>query len=102
MDAATTHAPTVSASPPTDETLVRALRSVRDPHTGLDVVTLGWVTHLTVAHPEIQVTLALPGPVCERGCIIETAIERALLPHLGSDRLRVHLRWNAARDPADG
>ncbi len=101
MQAATTHVPVENASPPTAETLAGALHRVRDPHTGLDIVTLGWVRHLTVAPPEIQVTLALPRPVCAQGCTLESAIERALLPHLSSGRLLLHIRWNAAWDPAD-
>jgi metal-sulfur cluster biosynthetic enzyme len=101
MQAVMTPLPAGNGSPPTDETLVRALRSVRDPRTGLDIVTLGWVRHLTVVHPEIQVMLALPRPVCAHRCALETAIARALLPHLGSDRLRLHIRWNAVWDPAE-
>ncbi len=92
----------MTPAPPDTEALLQALRGVRDPHTGLDIVTLGWVTHLSMQDPDINLTLALPRSVCARTCTLESAIERALLPHLGSAHLRLRIRWNAGWDPAEG
>jgi metal-sulfur cluster biosynthetic enzyme len=40
------------------------LRGVQDPHSGLDIVTLGWVGEVTIVHREVNVALHPPGRIC--------------------------------------
>ncbi len=85
--------PTMGALP-TRENVLALLRGVQDPHSGLDIVTLGWVGEVTVIHPQVIVALHPAGRICATHCAIETAIERTLRPHLGSDQLRLRVRWD--------
>ncbi len=79
---------------PTREHVLALLRGVQDPHSGLDIVTLGWVGEVTVVHPQVIVALRPAGRICATHCAIETAIERTLQPHLGTDHLRLRVRWD--------
>jgi len=90
--------PTMGALP-TREHVLALLRGVQDPHSGLDIVTLGWVGEVTVIHPQVIVALHPAGRICATHCAIETAIERTLRPHLGSDQLRLRVRWDTDWHP---
>jgi metal-sulfur cluster biosynthetic enzyme len=85
----------------TQEYVLALLRGVRGPHSGLDIVTLGWVGEVTVSHPQVIVTLHPAGRICATYCAIETVIERALQTHLGSHRLRLWVRWSSDWHPDD-
>jgi metal-sulfur cluster biosynthetic enzyme len=84
--------PTTGA-PPTRKHVLALLRGVQDPHSGLDIVTLGWVGHVTIVHSAVIVALHPPGRSCATHCAIDTAIARTLQSHLGADRLRLRVRW---------
>jgi metal-sulfur cluster biosynthetic enzyme len=94
---------TISAAntPPTREHVLALLRGVQDPHSGLDLVTLDWVENVTVIHPQVIVALHPPGRICATHCAIETAIERTLRPLIGTDRLRLRVRWDTDWHPDD-
>ena len=77
------------------------LRGVQDPHSGLDIVTLGWIGEVTIARQEVIVALHPPGRICATHCAIETAIERTLHSHLGADRWRLRVRWGSDWHPDD-
>lgn len=86
---------------PTRETILALLRGVQDPHSGLDIVTLGWVWEVMIMHPQVIVALHPAGRICATHCAIETAIERTLQPHLGTDQLRLRVRWDTDWRPDD-
>ncbi len=83
----------------TREHVLALLRGVQDPHSGLDIVTLGWVGHVTIMHPEVIIALHPPGRICATHYAIEAAIERTLQPHLRPDHLRLRVRWNTEWRP---
>ncbi len=91
--------PTTSA--PMREHLLALLRGVQDPHSGLDIGTLGWVGHVTIMQREVIVALHPPGRICATHCAIETAIEQTLQPSLGPDHLRLRICWNTEWRPDD-
>jgi metal-sulfur cluster biosynthetic enzyme len=95
--------PTISTTDTvmTREHVLALLRGVQDPHSGLDIVTLGWIEEVTVIHQEVIVALHPTGRICVTHYAMETAIERTLLPHLGNDCLRLHIRWNTTWNPAE-
>ncbi len=86
---------------PTRETILALLRRVQEPHSGLDLVTLGWVGEVTVVHPQVIVALHPAGRICATDCAIETAIGRMLQPHLGTDQLQLRMRWDTDWRPDD-
>jgi metal-sulfur cluster biosynthetic enzyme len=86
---------------PTPEHVLALLRRVQDPHSGLDIVTLGWVGEVTVIYPQVTVVLHPAGRICATHCAIETAIARTLQPDLGPTRLRLRVRWGADWHPDD-
>jgi metal-sulfur cluster biosynthetic enzyme len=90
-----------TVAPPTREHLLTLLRGVQDPYSGLDIVTLGWVGHITIIHARVVVALHLPGPIRATRCAIETAIARTLQPALGPDHLRLPVCWDAEWRPDD-
>jgi metal-sulfur cluster biosynthetic enzyme len=91
----------ITGVPPTREYIVALLRGVQDPHSGLDIVTLGWVGHVTIRYPAVIVALHPPGRVWATHCAIETAITRAIQPALGANRLRLRVCWNSEWRPDD-
>ena len=89
------------STPLTEAHALDLLRGVQDPHSGLDILTLGWVGHVTIMHPEVIVALHPAGRVRATHYAVERAIERALHPQLGSDHLRLRVCWNTEWHPDD-
>jgi metal-sulfur cluster biosynthetic enzyme len=98
---ATTSTSMSMSTPLTRAHILALLRGVQDPHSGLDIVTLGWVGPITIMHPEVIVALRPAGRVRATHYAIETAIERTLHPHLGLDHLRLYVCWNTEWHPDD-
>jgi hypothetical protein len=92
--------PTTGA-PPTRKRVLALLRRVQDPHSGLDIVALGWIGHVTIMHPEMIVALHPPGWIRATHYEIETAIAWTLQPYLMPDHLRLRICWNADWRPDD-
>jgi metal-sulfur cluster biosynthetic enzyme len=90
-----------TVAPPTREHLLALLRGVQDPYSGLDIVTLGWVGHITIMHAGVVVALHPPGRIRATHCAIETTIERTLQPYLRPDHLRLRVCWNTEWRPDD-
>lgn len=100
MQIATTCLPAGNASPPTGETFEHALRGVRDPHTGLDNIILGWVRLLSGSPPKSTRRSPFHGPYAPG----HAHWRRPSSVHSGriSAAIRLHIRWNGAWYPADG
>jgi metal-sulfur cluster biosynthetic enzyme len=77
------------------------LRGVQDPHSDLDIVTLGWIGEVTIVHQEIIVALHPPKRICATHYAIEMENERTLQSHLGADRWRLRVRWGVDWHPSD-
>ncbi len=75
-----TDSPGVDGSPPTEEAVRQALRNVRDPELGADIVELGMVTRIRVdgSHVAVEVALTIAG------CPLRAQIERDVDLHVGA------------------
>ena len=75
-----TESPGADGSPPTEETVRHALRNVRDPELGADIVELGMVTRIRTdgAHVAVEVALTIAG------CPLRAQIERDVELHVGA------------------
>jgi ATP-binding protein involved in chromosome partitioning len=75
-----TDSPGVDGSPPTEEAVRQALRNVRDPELGADIVELGMVTRIRVdgSHVAIEVALTIAG------CPLRAQIERDVDLHIAA------------------
>jgi len=75
-----TDSPGADGSPPTEETVRHALRNVRDPELGADIVELGMVTRIRTdgAHVAVEVALTIAG------CPLRAQIERDVELHVGA------------------
>ena len=75
-----TDSPGADGSPPTEETVRHALRNVRDPELGADIVELGMVTRIRTDGPHVAVEVALT----IAGCPLRAQIERDVELHVGA------------------
>jgi metal-sulfur cluster biosynthetic enzyme len=71
-------------TPPTEESVRRALRSVIDPELGIDVVELGLVGGIWIEDRNVRVALGSTSPLCP---LAETLRENA------EAAIRIHLPW---------
>jgi len=67
-------------SSPTEDEVRDALRNVRDPELGADIVELGMVTRIRVDGPEVAVEVALT----IAGCPLRSQIQRDVDLHVGA------------------
>ena len=59
--------PETPASGPSQEAILDALRTVKDPELGLNVVDLGLVYTVQTRGPEVDVEMSLTSPACPAG-----------------------------------
>ena len=72
-----------------------ALRKVKDPELGLNIVDLGLVYEITVdANNNIHVDMTLTSPGCPAGPQIMTDVERALQALPGVGEVELNLVWS--------
>lgn len=69
--------------------VLTALRRVRDPDLGTDVVTLGFVRDLTVADGRVRLTLELTTPACPARALLEAQARREVLAVPGVREVQV-------------
>jgi metal-sulfur cluster biosynthetic enzyme len=71
-----------------------ALRKVKDPELGLNIVDLGLVYDITVADNNIHVDMTLTSPGCPAGPQIMTEAERVLQALPGVGDVELNLVWS--------
>lgn len=72
-----------------------ALRKVKDPELGLNIIDLGLVYEITVdASNNIHVDMTLTSPGCPAGPQIMTDVERALQALPGVGEVELNLVWS--------
>jgi metal-sulfur cluster biosynthetic enzyme len=71
-----------------------ALRKVKDPELGLNIVDLGLVYEIVVTENNIHVDMTLTSPGCPAGPQIMTDVERALQGLPGVGEVELNLVWS--------
>jgi metal-sulfur cluster biosynthetic enzyme len=71
-----------------------ALRKVKDPELGLNIVDLGLVYDIAITENDIHVDMTLTSPGCPAGPQIMTDVERALQALPGVGEVELNLVWS--------
>ena len=71
-----------------------ALRKVKDPELGLNIVDLGLVYDIVIDGNDIHVDMTLTSPGCPAGPQIMTDVERALKELPGAGEVELNLVWS--------
>lgn len=71
-----------------------ALRKVKDPELGLNIVDLGLVYDVVVTNNDIHVDMTLTSPGCPAGPQIMTDVERVLQALPGAGEVELNLVWS--------
>jgi metal-sulfur cluster biosynthetic enzyme len=75
------------------ETVRKALRQVKDPELGLNIVDIGLVYDVEVEGGDVHVTMTLTSPGCPSGPEIMTEADRAIRMLDGVEDVNVELVW---------
>jgi metal-sulfur cluster biosynthetic enzyme len=76
-----------------EETVHRALRQVKDPEAGLNIIDLGLVYDVEIAQGKVTVTMTLTSPGCPAGGQIMSEADEAVRALEGVDDVRIELVW---------
>jgi ATP-binding protein involved in chromosome partitioning len=87
---------------PTESTVLAALRAVRDPDQGQDIVTLGLVKELHVHDAEVSFTLAFAGQSPATKAALHSSASKAVSQLPGVSRVSVKMGSGAGRPAAHG
>jgi metal-sulfur cluster biosynthetic enzyme len=71
-----------------------ALRKVKDPELGLNIVDLGLIYEIVVTNNDIHVDMTLTSPGCPAGPQIMTEVEQALQALPGAGEVELNLVWS--------
>jgi metal-sulfur cluster biosynthetic enzyme len=82
-----------------DDQVKLALRKVKDPELGLNIVDLGLVYDITVRDNNINVDMTLTSPGCPAGPQIMTDVERAVKAMPGVGNVTINLVWQPFWSP---
>ncbi|HKA63563.1 MAG TPA: Mrp/NBP35 family ATP-binding protein [Methylomirabilota bacterium] len=85
---------------PTERTVLDALREIRDPDHGQDIVTLGLVKELRIQDAEVSFTLAFTGQAPATKAQLHSSASRAVSQLPGVSRVSVKMGSAAARPQA--
>jgi metal-sulfur cluster biosynthetic enzyme len=85
---------TGEASPIKPDQVKLALRKVKDPELGLNIVDLGLVYDISIDENNIHVDMTLTSPGCPAGPQIMTDVERALQALPGVGDVEINLVWS--------
>ncbi|MCS7145192.1 MAG: Mrp/NBP35 family ATP-binding protein [Nitrososphaerota archaeon] len=89
---------------PSEKEVLQALRGVRDPELGMDIVSMGMIKDLTVKGGDVSFTLELTTPACPFNSQIEQMARSAVegLPGVKSVNMRVTARVRQGRPALQG
>lgn len=86
--------PSFDAESISEDQVKLALRKVKDPELGLNIVDLGLVYDIIVRDNNINVDMTLTSPGCPAGPQIMTDVERALQALPGAGEVEINLVWS--------
>ncbi|HEU5118321.1 MAG TPA: iron-sulfur cluster assembly protein, partial [Isosphaeraceae bacterium] len=78
----------------TEQDVREALKGVKDPDLGRDLVDLGMIKDIKVGEDAVWLTVNLTTPACPLKAQIESDVKNALTSRLG-DHLRFHITMTA-------
>jgi len=81
----------MNPAPPTEASVLDALRGVLDPELGMNIVDLGLVYNVAITGGDVCVTMTLTTAGCPLGESIRGGAEVALLNLAGVENVRVEL-----------
>jgi len=76
------------------QTILEALRTVKDPELNLNIVDLGLVYDIVVEGGGVQIDMSLPSPGCPAGPQIMGDVERAVKAMAGVGAVNINLVWD--------
>ena len=76
-----------------ESTVQQALRKVKDPEAGLNIVDLGLVYDVEIAEGKVSVKMTLTSPACPAGPQIMSDVDSAVRVLDGVKDVRVELVW---------
>ena len=83
----------------TEKDVKNALKGVKDPELGLDLVVLGLVYDVTIEEPDVKATISLTSPMCPvAGQIVESA-KTAIEGVEGVGKVEVELTFDPPWSP---
>ena len=83
-----------AATPPTQEEVRKALRAVKDPELGLNIMDIGLVYDVTVGEAgEVRVTMTLTSPGCPSGAEIMQDARMVIQDLEGVTGVEIDLVW---------
>lgn len=95
-----TDANTQTATSPTNEELLEALRTVEDPELHMSIVDLGLVYGVEIDEDRrVTVDMTLTSPACPVGPMLQGLIFHKLSQMEGVEDVEVNLVWNPPWDP---
>lgn len=84
-----------NAGTPLSEDVVRkALRKVKDPEAGLNIIDLGLVYDVAIAEQKVHVKMTLTSPACPVGPQIMHEADTAVREVDGVDDVKIELVWD--------
>ena len=96
-DATIDGAATAESSPavegPSENQVTLALRKVKDPELGLNIIDLGLVYEILIEGKDVQVNMTLTSPGCPAGPQIMTDVENAVKALPGVGEVTLNLVW---------
>ena len=78
----------------TEETVRMALRKVKDPEAGINIVDLGLVYDIHLEEGKVHVKMTLTSPACPAGPQIMGDADNAVRGVEGVDDVRIELVWD--------
>jgi metal-sulfur cluster biosynthetic enzyme len=84
----------------TQEQIIEALKTVKDPEIGIDLWTLGLIYEIKTGEDGVDILMTLTSPFCPFGNEIVLSVEKAV-KKLGIDEVRVEVTFEPAWQPSD-
>jgi len=89
----------MNANLPTEATVLDALRQVRDPEIGMNIVDLGLIYDVTITGSAVQVAMTMTSAGCPMGDSIRGGVEIALLNIPGITEAQIELVFDPPWHP---
>jgi metal-sulfur cluster biosynthetic enzyme len=74
------------------EKIVEKLKTVMDPHTGLDVYSMGLVTDMKVEKGSVSLTFTPTSPFCPMGIQLAVGVKRAVASVEGVTQVNINVQ----------